>query len=241
MRCKIITAWGRSGSGKTTFAVNLALALAQRQFIVGIISSNLQYGNLQVFFNQSIREDKGIFQALESANGSVNDHFWKCGLHDNLFLLSVPNGYKGLLADGITGEAAEALLTQASVFFDFLIVDGSEEINNPLSSVALTLSSTIYTLHRPSISGCLWLRSMEDFILQLHLKDRMVHILSGHDGSCTVEDFLRITGLHYSQELPFVKAAPMLENAGTPIYLDGEKESRRYRRILESIADDLCG
>jgi len=241
MRCKILSVWGRAGSGKTTFAVNLALALSERHFIVGLVSSNLQYGNLQVFFNQSIREDKGIFKVLESINGSVSEHFWKCGIHDNLFLLSVPNGYKGLLADGISGEDAENLLTQASVFFDFLIVDGTEQINNPISSVALTLSSTIFTLHQPSIAGCLWLKGMEDFILQLHLKDRLIHILNANDGSCPIEDFLKSTGLHYAQELPFMKAASTYENAGTPIYLNTDKESKRYSRVVDAIADELCG
>ena len=80
MKCKIITIWGRAGSGKTTFAVNLALALAERKFIVGVVSSNLLYGNLQVFFNQSIREDKGVFQALDNCLDGVNEHFWKCGI-----------------------------------------------------------------------------------------------------------------------------------------------------------------
>lgn len=241
MKCKIITTWGRSGSGKTTFAVNLATALAGRNFVVGLVSSNLLYGNLQVFFNQSIREDKGIFQALGDATGAVSEKFWKSGLHDNLFLLSVPNGYKGMLADGISGDDVEHLLSQAAVFFDFLIVDGSEDINNPVSSIAMTLSSTIFTLYKPSIATCLWLKAMEDFILQLHLKDKMIHLMNGSDDSCPVEAFLKSTGLHYHHELPFVKEAPVLENSGTPIYTVTEKECKRYSRILDTIADELCG
>ncbi len=241
MKCKIITIWGRAGSGKTTFAVNLALALAERKFIVGVVSSNLLYGNLQVFFNQSIREDKGVFQALGNCREGINEHFWKCGIHENLFLLAVPNGYKGLLADGVTGEETHALLSEASTYFDFLIIDGSEEINNPMSSVALTLSSTIFTIHRPSIATCLWLRAMEDFIKQLHLKDRLVHLLNASDGSCPVEGFLKNSDIHFHQELPTVKLASILENAGTPIYLSGDKASKSYSRVLDIISDELCG
>lgn len=241
MKCKMITIWGRAGSGKTTFAVNMALALAERKFIVGVVSSNLLYGNLQVFFNQSIREDKGIFQALDNGLDGVNEHFWKCGIQENLFLLAVPNGYKGLLADGVTGDEAHTLLSEASSYFDFLIIDGSEEINNPISSVALTLSSSIFTLHRPSIASCLWLRAMEDFIKQLHLKERLVHLLNANDGSCPIEAFLKNTGIHYSYELPFVKMASTQENAGTPIYLSSDKESKRYSRILDSLSEELCG
>ena len=41
MDAKIISVWGSNGSGKTTTAVNLAFAIAQRNFTVGMISSNL--------------------------------------------------------------------------------------------------------------------------------------------------------------------------------------------------------
>jgi Flp pilus assembly CpaE family ATPase len=194
-----------------------------------------------VFFNQSIRSDKGTFQALNNSSGNVSEKFWKSGIHDNLFLLSIPNEYKGLLADGISDEEVETMLNQACVFFDFLIVDGSEDINNPISSIALTMASSIFTLYKPSIASCLWQRAMEDFIMQLHLKDKLIHMLSANDSSCPVEDFLRSTGLHYSYELPFVKSAPILENTGTPICLINDKECKRYSRVLDTVADELCG
>ena len=41
MNAKIVTVWGASGSGKTTTAVNLALALAERNLMVALISSKL--------------------------------------------------------------------------------------------------------------------------------------------------------------------------------------------------------
>ena len=53
MNAKIITIWGANGSGKTTVAVNLAAALADRDYMVGIISSKLLYGELQSFFGKN--------------------------------------------------------------------------------------------------------------------------------------------------------------------------------------------
>jgi MinD-like ATPase involved in chromosome partitioning or flagellar assembly len=58
MSSKIITIWGGKHSGKTTFAVNLACALAKRNSLVGLISSNLTYGELQIFFGQEVPPEK---------------------------------------------------------------------------------------------------------------------------------------------------------------------------------------
>jgi len=58
MSGKIISVWGDSGSGKSTFAASLACALARRDYLIGIISSNLTYGNLQIFYGQSVQPER---------------------------------------------------------------------------------------------------------------------------------------------------------------------------------------
>ena len=58
MSGKIISVWGDSGSGKSTFAASLACALASHDYLIGVISSNLTYGNLQIFYGQSVQPEK---------------------------------------------------------------------------------------------------------------------------------------------------------------------------------------
>ncbi len=48
MNAKVIAVWGANGSGKTTTAVNLAFSLSRRNFTVGLISSNIYYGEMQM-------------------------------------------------------------------------------------------------------------------------------------------------------------------------------------------------
>ena len=107
----IITIWGRSNAGKTTVAANLALALAEKGKIAGIISSNLQYGHLQILFGQTIHEKHGIYRAIE--DNDANGHFWKSGLNENVFLLSVPNEYCRMDFENVTLRQAEELIKQA--------------------------------------------------------------------------------------------------------------------------------
>lgn len=90
MSNKIYAVWGGKNSGKTTFAVNLACTLSKRDVLVGLISTNLIYGDLQVFFGQSVPEVKGLFQALNDDNPNIGEKFMEYEQSKNLFFLSLP-------------------------------------------------------------------------------------------------------------------------------------------------------
>lgn len=102
MSGKIYAVWGGNNSGKTTFAVNLACALSKRDVLVGLISSNLTYGELQIFFGQAVPPGKGLFEALNGDNHNIGEKFAEYGESKNLFFLSIPAHYSGLLCDTVT-------------------------------------------------------------------------------------------------------------------------------------------
>lgn len=62
MNAKVIAVWGANGSGKSTTAVNLAFSLSQRNFTVGLISSNIYYGEMQMLCGCNIPDDRGIME-----------------------------------------------------------------------------------------------------------------------------------------------------------------------------------
>ena len=156
MENRIYTIWGANHSGKTTFAVNLACALSKHDLLVGLISSNLIYGELQIFFGQSVTFEKGLYKALQEDTPNLGEKFIEYEEIKNLFFLSVPTHYSGLLCDTVTMQSAEQLIINASITFDVLIIDGSAEMNNPIYSVGLWLADKIFTLHRPSIAAQMW-------------------------------------------------------------------------------------
>jgi len=241
MSGKIISVWGGSGAGKSTFAVNLACALANRNHLVGLISSNLTYGNLQIFYGQSVQPEKGLFRALDDDNPNVGEKFSEVEGSKNVFFLSAPNHYTGLLCDSISLQSVERLMTDASLVFDILIVDGAGYINNPVSDTGLWLAEKIYTLYKPSIAAQMWLKGMEDFIKELHIAEKQVNILREPDGEFDTKAFKDMVELAFPYELSFVKCAPELENAGMPIYFSSNRPCRRYAKVLEQIAKEICG
>ena len=241
MGSKIIAVWGKDNSGKTTFAVNMACALANRDRLVGLISSNLIYGDLQVFFGQSVPPEKGLFRALNDDNPNIGGKFSECEQSKNLFFLSVPNHYTSLLCDTVPLRSVERLIVAASLVFDILIIDGSGDVTNPVSSTGLWMAERIYTLYRPSIAAHMWHRGVEDFVRELHIKDKQVPVMQVPNGEFCDKTFKSLIELSFKYELPFVKRAGELENAGTPIYFFRDRACRRYSRVLDKISDEICG
>lgn len=241
MSSKIIAVWGGNNSGKTTFAVNLACALSVRDQLVGLISSNLTYGELQIFFGQSVPPEKGLFKALSEDNPNIGEKFTEYTESKNLFFLSVPTRYTGLLCDAVTLEEVERMINAASLVFDILIVDGAAEVTNPVSGVGLWLAEKIYTLHKPSIAAQMWHRGVADFVRELHIAEKQIHVLQSPNGDFDDKTYRGMTGLSFSCELPHIKRAGELENAGIPLYFYRDRPCRRYGKILEEIANRICG
>lgn len=238
---KTITVWGSNNSGKTTFAVNLACALSKQDKLVGLISSNLIYGELQTFFGQMVPSTKGLFEALNTENPNIGEKFIDYGESKNLFFLSVPTRYSSLLCDSVTTGDVEQMINTASIVFDVLLVDGSSELNNPVSSVGLWLADTIFTLHRPSIAAQMWYQGVSDFVHELHLAEKQSHILLTPNGEFDDKTYRSMMELPITYELPYIKCASELENAGTPIYFATDRVCSRYSKVLKQIAEKICG
>ncbi|KJR44810.1 hypothetical protein UF75_4804 [Desulfosporosinus sp. I2] len=241
MSGKIVSVWGGGNSGKSTLAVNLACALSSHDRLVGLVSSNLVYGNLQIFFGQSISPEKGLFQVLHEDNPNIGEKFSEYEESKNLFFLSAPTHYTGLLCDTVTLQSVERMISAASLVFDILIIDGAGELANPVSGTGLWMAERIVTLHKPSIAAQMWHQGVEDFVRELHIAGKQIHVLQAPNGEFDDKTFQSMMGLSFAYELPFVKRAGELENAGTPIYFLHDRSCRRYGKVLEQIAEEICG
>ena len=238
---KGIAVWGGKHSGKTTFAVNLACALSKQGILTGLVSSNLTYGEIQTFYGQKVPEGKGLFKALAAETPNIGELFIPCTDSKNLFFLSVPTKYSGLLCDTVTLEDAERMLKAAALIFDVLIIDADTDLNNPVSGVGLWLAETVITLHRPSIAAQLWQVGVSNFVRELHLLDKQIHILLSPNGSFDEKAYRDITKLNFICGLPYIRRAPELENAGLPLYFYRDRACRRYKKVLEKLAKRIGG
>lgn len=233
MSAKIITVWGANGSGKTTVAVNLAAAIAERNFMVGIISSKLYYGELQSIFGKRVEQDKGIYKAI--ANGCSTKNMFEATHNANLFFLSLPSAYDGMLLSAVSGDTIRELIEDAVLRFDYIIIDGNEELNNPISSIGLTMSAKIIRVYRVSAKDCIWHQAMERMSELLNLKNKSITVINGYDKTCDKMTFLSSIGLKPEFELPFVPNCDTLTNSGKLIY-NSKVGNGQYKKIMQRIA-----
>lgn len=234
MSSKIITVWGANGSGKTAVSVNLGLAISERNQMVGIISSKLYYGELQSMFAKRLENDKGIYNAI--ANGcNTKNMFENAVSGSNLFFLAVPNGFDSMLLTAMSGDTAKELIEDAVMRFDYIIIDGSEELNNPISSIGLTMSSKIVITHRASAKDCLWQSSIDNTMQLLNLSDKAIQVLNGYDKTCDKMAYMNSIGVKFDFELPYISNAKILENSGKPFYSSATVQSE-YKKTIQKLA-----
>jgi hypothetical protein len=125
--------------------------------------------------------------------------------------------------------------------FDILLVDGAAEIHNPVSGVGLWLADGIFTLHRPAIGAQMWHQGVSDFVRELHIAQKQTQILLASNGEFDDKTYQSMVELPFAYELPYIKRVGELENAGTPLYFFRDRSCRHYRKVLEEIANGICG
>ncbi len=236
MNAKIISVWGANGSGKTTTAVNLAFTLAQRNFTVGVISSNVYYGEMQTAFGCNVPDDRGIYHAL--MGGETKNMFVQAG-KTSVFVLSVPDKFDAMQLTTISAKSVKDMLDDAAIRFDYIIIDGSTELNNPISSIGMTEADKLIVVHKPSVKDCLWHDSMRNVLDLLNLAYKTEHILNGHDKSCDLAAYKSSVGLMFEFELGYVENAKIYANTGQAIVLHDSKQERAYASGIQALANSI--
>lgn len=237
-----IAIFGKSGSGKSTLAANLACGIASQDKVVAIVSANLQHGSIQIFFNTVIKEDKGIFQALNDVTEREQEMLTQCSnVNHNIYLLATPNNHKDFYAEEIEIRKFENMIRRLSVFTDYIIFDLKEDLNNPVTAMGLYLADIMCVTYNPSYDSIYWHNTMQALFNQLQLTDRIISVISPHEMGCSMDQFFRETQIEYAKILPTVDKAKIYENSGTPIYFKNEsnKQLKSYRQGIDQIIYDI--
>ena len=223
MNAKVIAVWGANGSGKTTTAVNLAFSLSQRNFTVGLISSNIYYGEMQMLCGCNVPDDRGIYHAGKTS----------------VFVLSVPDKFDAMQLTTVSAKSVKDMLDDANMRFDYLVIDGNTDLNNPISSIGMTEADKLLVVHRPSVKDCLWHDSMRNVFDLLNLSYKTAHILNAHDKSCDLSAYKSSIGLTFDFELGYVENANIYANTGQAIVFHDLKQEREYISGMKALTSSV--
>jgi hypothetical protein len=75
----------------------------------------------------------------------------------------------------------------------------------------------------------------------MNIEEKQTHVLQAPNGEFDDKTYQGMMELSFAYELPHVSQAAELQNAGTPLYFVHDRPCRRYGRVLDKIANGICG
>ena len=135
----ILIASGKGGSGRTTFAIAMAIGLAKKGCKTCLVDLNLGLRNLDIYLGM---EDRVIFDIGDIMAGicKVEKAVIKHDKQENLFLLE---STQNKLIKGLTEGHVKALVSQLKSSYDYVIIDGPSAIGIDLNLAAAGADSAI--------------------------------------------------------------------------------------------------
>lgn len=241
---QIIAVTGMGGCGKTTFAANLACSLAEREKVVAILSAEVNFGTIQTFFGESIENSKGIMASFTDKAEQPERMLTQCGkVHDNIYVMAIPNENYEIHIPELNKtekEKIEQIIRRLSIISDYLIVDCTSDLYNPISMLGINKAHFVCCAYKITSNAVLWHHGIMPTIMQL-TSGHIYSIISEHQKGCRPDDFLKTVNMEDIVSLPNIDNMPIFENIGIPLYFSNEKDKAKilYRKALCDIADNI--
>lgn len=201
---KIISIFSsKGGAGKTTIAVNLAVALAQRQNAsIGLLDANLHFGDVALYLDLVPRAT--IADAIVEAD-NLNEmtlDTYMTSYSDNLSLMAAPA--RPEQAEGITSGHICAVLAQMKKKYEYVVVDTSSDFNE-ITLAVLDTSDIILVLAGVDLPTIKNMKLFLEIMQSLDYGKDKVHVVLNRANSV---GGLRVQEIEKSLNLKFYATLP---------------------------------
>lgn len=236
-KSKVILVFGATdGVGKSTLAVNLAIALAKKKNKVVVLDYNFQFGDVSSLFGYDTKNT--ILELIqEQSNPNVDMIRQFLNLHiSGVNFLAAPNSPE--YSDSISATQAERIIAALRVYYDYVIVDSCSGFNDITVSCIDCASSILYVTNRniPALKNA---KKGLSVINALSNQEKL-KLIVGRDnyGSISDNDVLKVLSIPVWHSIPNEeKLASDAVNQGNPIILENTKS--RISKAVTEIADKL--
>jgi Flp pilus assembly CpaE family ATPase len=218
---RVVTVFAaKGGCGKTTIALNLAVALAKEGRRVCLIDLDLAFGDVAI--SVQVRPARTIVNALPMA-GHVDTTGAASLLtryRPNLDLLLAPVTPGD--AEKIPPHLVRELLTVLQGMYDFVVVDTPAQFSEPVL-IAMDASAHHVLLTTPDVPALKNLRvTLDTFDMLSYPADIRSVVLNRSDAKVglTADDVTRAVRSPIAMYVPSSREVPVSINKGTPIVLD---------------------
>ncbi len=236
---KVITVFGaKGGIGKSTIASNLAVALARKKKRVALLDLDLQFGDINLFFDIDPKE---TIVELVREKQAINIEMIKSYMYlhsSTVSILSAPQSPE--MAEVVQGSSVEKIIDTIRPFFDYIVIDAPPYFNE-ISIVAIENADIVLMVITLDIATLRNTKLSLDILESLQQRDKVSLIVNRvSSGIISVKDAQNILDypVKYRISCDWKTAISSL-NRGVPVVMDAPRSAMGKEFI--SIGDMLVG
>ena len=233
----ILVCSGSGGAGKTTFAVNLSVALAKKGLRVLLFDLNVGRRNADIYLGM---EDRVLFDLGDVMSGlcSLDKAIISYDLCEGVYILSCPQ-YREI--DGFSSGHVKALYTALKQRFDIIVADCPVSLGGVLRTYSCGADAALMLTvqDHASVRNC---EALSEKLAALGITERYFAI-NRIDKSYSGSD--SIPGINYiakTIQVPLVgmftedPSIHICNNSGSPVAMnEGSDMARRFANMADRI------
>ena len=233
----ITVASTKGGVGKTTVAVNLAVAYGKKSAKVAVIDLDLQFGDVAMFFD--VQPKRTIYDWVKENKEGKQIESYMTPFKDGISVLAAPQ--RPEFAEFITGDDVRKVIDKLKKQFDVVIIDVSSHMNENVL-VALENSDDILILTYLDLPTLKNSKMLIDTLASLQLDERVRVVLNRQMKikGITTDTVEKVVGKKIFSALPIMeKAMVTAVNEGQPLGYSNprSKVAKKIFQIAETLND----
>lgn len=237
-RCRVLGFFsGKGGTGKTTMAVNTAVALAQTGAKVIILDCDLQFGDVSLHLDLNPKEtivelvQEQSTMTIDLINGFTQLH------SSGVTVLCAPRSPE--FAEYVTAKHLETIVDILRPYYEYIILDFPPAFND-LSIAGIESCDMLYLIYNLDISSLKNAKTCIAILDSLQQKDKVRLIINKNtDSMLKIRDYEAMLDMKvFGTVTQDTRSAANSLNSGSPFVISLPKAvmSREIRTVSQKIA-----
>lgn len=222
----VVAIWGCPQSGKSTVAVNLAVAAAHAGQEVCIISAE-DYAEMPSYFGKSNSQKSSLQNVVSSGATKANS----LEVAKNIRVIA-PETFSDSFNSVLSGTQAAEIIENCRKEFDLIIIDCTSYKTSAITGQGLAMSDKIIMLLSARAITTVWMESNARLTAQL--EGKITYVINQTAKNFNYAVLMSVLDKEIPYSIPYVKDMGEYANDGTPV-IDELPAKKPFPRAINEI------